>query len=1178
MRKFLKEGFRLNNGNGKYYIIDKPVGTGSSSIAYSAYSIENGKKNRWIIKEYNPLYADKEQDAQGFIKQPQKSNDEYFDGLKNFKEAINIQIEVRNEGYIDNQTFPIGDQFENNGTYYVVVPEYRGETFSKLNGISLLAKLLICKSISQYILKCHEKGYLCLDIKPENIFVVFGDTVSTMYFDFDSLKRKVEVQNTGIFSYTKRWAAPELKNENRYAEISEKTDIYIVGELLFWSIFGTNSTLNDRKRNSVYDFQNTEYEEFIDDETGKILTEIFRRTIRSNSEYRYNNVSAIIEQIDKAIYHQQKKTQFVVDSNVCKVCKNFTGRNEEVKNIDTIFASGEKNIVILKGPDGIGKRQTARKYAYNKRNYYKSIIELQYSKNLVDTIYNTELTLDFLSRIHDTTIDTCKRKLTLFKAAFMPGDRGLLIIEDFNDQISELDSANAAILEIISSLPCDIIITTSKSQIDYTSVNIGHFEVESLRMIFKSIYDYTLYDQQDVDNLIEYVDYNTVFTTFAANICKYYNISVGTLLTKIKNLNDDLFEKTLRDKPHDYEYILSKLLRSSGIKDDELEFLFRTCLIPTCGIDTHIFKDSFVWYEEEETAYKNLLDASFIEIQDGRITVHPLISRLVLSLYKNNSLKSISDEIDNDILGYFLCRFSCVIDIFCKYLPMGSYEYDTFKGLGKSIMEKLIDNNIVEESSADFIIKYIFCYNSELSKAEKDQLFIFALNNYEDIIEGEKYNRGKEIAYLAYYIHKLRTEESVADTIYEKHYNYVRLHKDKFLKQLWKCEEKYYKILQLYHQTDDYKLSQLIRNSISFGNFALNYVRLACKESKMSNNKPEYGFVISKFHAYSPGVDLTERILKLTSPDIFLKKTLVNSLFRWMSRWLNNQEKYITDEIIYKFKTCSLIDNIDICFLSNIHSSENMVLNRLNLKSLILDISDLVANGYWEEAFDVLNRIIEDANSIRYKSVDFLDIYKVYFSICIRLRKYSSAIIGLERYIDICNKHGLNISAKIYLSLINCYNELGDSAKAAIIIDKMNDISNIDQYDSTIQAELNYNLGQYYLTIDNKSMAKEKLYMALKQYDSVCIKQGPLYVIYYIKSLSERLALYLSKEKYFGKARTLMALSKFHYNTGDFKISLSLAKKAKKIFGKYGGKTNPETEACLATIYLLKKSKHTFHP
>ena len=130
-------------------------------------------------------------------------------------------------------------------------------SFQNCKNLSLFDRVLICNSVIEYVGECHKSGFLCLDIKPENIFVIKQKPGFTMFFDFDSFCKVNAVGLGKTLGYSNKWAAPEQVMLGALASISYATDIYILGELLFWSIFERHSRNDERRDSSEFSFKDS---------------------------------------------------------------------------------------------------------------------------------------------------------------------------------------------------------------------------------------------------------------------------------------------------------------------------------------------------------------------------------------------------------------------------------------------------------------------------------------------------------------------------------------------------------------------------------------------------------------------------------------------------------------------------------------------------------------------------------------------------------------------------------------------------------------------------------------------------------------------------------------------------------------------------------------------------------
>ena len=72
-----------------------------------------------------------------------------------------------------------------------------------------------------------------------------------MLFDFDSVMRKEDIKTGSVVSSTFEWAAPEQLIPGRKNEICEATDIFAIGEMIFYKIFRRHSAVSERQKESV---------------------------------------------------------------------------------------------------------------------------------------------------------------------------------------------------------------------------------------------------------------------------------------------------------------------------------------------------------------------------------------------------------------------------------------------------------------------------------------------------------------------------------------------------------------------------------------------------------------------------------------------------------------------------------------------------------------------------------------------------------------------------------------------------------------------------------------------------------------------------------------------------------------------------------------------------------------
>ncbi|MBR0142430.1 MAG: serine/threonine protein kinase, partial [Ruminococcus sp.] len=194
----LKNGDILSFEDRQYKILEI-LGRGSNTVAYLAECTYSGHLSKCILKEYAP-----------------HNNNDFETGKIRFIESGKTQNSIRQISALNNQTPPVSRIFETNGTAYIDVACYNGTTLDKLDNLTLPQYMAICLTTAKTVGYYHKSGYLCLDLKLENIFILQNspdDTISQLveFIDFDSVREMNDSTNI-FFSYTRKWAAPEQLN------------------------------------------------------------------------------------------------------------------------------------------------------------------------------------------------------------------------------------------------------------------------------------------------------------------------------------------------------------------------------------------------------------------------------------------------------------------------------------------------------------------------------------------------------------------------------------------------------------------------------------------------------------------------------------------------------------------------------------------------------------------------------------------------------------------------------------------------------------------------------------------------------------------------------------------------------------------------------------------------------
>ena len=686
MKRYLQPGYKFSlNGIDGCFEIKDIIGCGSSCVVYSAdFTDKNGICTEHLLKEYNPKTLDIARDESGAIFVDNSDDVDAFEkGLVSFEKGYNIQLEIRRNLETKNTTANIQGIHEGNGTKYIDMTVLNGQTYDKIQENTLFDLLERTKAIAKVIREYHKKGFLHLDLKPNNILALPETKELVMFFDFDSLLTKGEILSGGSVSYTKSWAAPELLLPGRRSKLCEATDIFSIGEIMFYQIFGRHSSPEERRSFANYEFEpDAEIFKDADQSIFKLLSELFSRTICGVISKRYASADELIEMLDKLLpLANPKRTRII--STLPSVQSFFVGRDSEIEEIHGKLQ--ENDLLFVNGMGGIGKSELVKNYANRYKDSYDAIIFAPYVTDFIMlitddksvSIANVEMLQgEQLTEYYD-------RKLRKLKE--LCNERTLFIIDNYDTQ----EDPN---FEAVQSLSCKKIITT---RLDFADFNVSQIEIGTIsarsdvNRIFNEYYGKSLgeEDKITVDKIIDLVDCHTMTVELLAKQMKSGRVTPQKMLEVLtkgglgesgkEKINAAKDSKFVRQSAYDH---IRALFDISDLEENELYVLGNLSLIPHSGIFTEQFK---VWCELESYEEINSLEnEGWIRRneEDDIISLHPVVSDIAFELAKNESVN----------VEKLLCGIT-------EY--MSSDEYDTVD------FEKRKDMNVLSMFCAERINK-----------------------------------------------------------------------------------------------------------------------------------------------------------------------------------------------------------------------------------------------------------------------------------------------------------------------------------------------------------------------------------------------------------------------------------------------------------------------------------------
>lgn len=420
----LKTGQKLNTGDREYTVLEQ-LGQGANTTAYLANCESGGLVTKCILKEFTPESADNS-DA----------------GKQRFIDSGKMQSGIRQRTALTNQTPPVSHIFEANGTAFIDVACFGGTTLDKLTDLTLLQYMQLCLTITKTVGYYHSEGFLCLDLKPENIFVMQSspdDTVTQLveFIDYDSIREISSIAQTGMFSYTRSWAAPEQLDAFGASKIGVQTDIFTLGEIVFFLLFGTHSTDSEHRGFSKYPFEKCkrEYKLYTErPEVQNLFIQLFRGTLRSSPNNRFKSASELAGMLEMLCDALSQKDYIV--PHLPHVSPYFVGREQEMQDLEQLL--DEYRTVFVYGVGGIGKSTLVRSYIHAKKGEYDVIVYLESESDFRATFANdTQLQISTIRRLDgESTDEYYDRKLLQFKR-ICTDKKVLFVVDNYNALISK---------------------------------------------------------------------------------------------------------------------------------------------------------------------------------------------------------------------------------------------------------------------------------------------------------------------------------------------------------------------------------------------------------------------------------------------------------------------------------------------------------------------------------------------------------------------------------------------------------------------------------------------------------------------------------------------------------------------------------------------------------------------
>lgn len=663
------------DGKETAFHIDEVLGLGGSCVAYVVTYFENDSiPHKGVLKEYCPAFFDNTDSIRtdAALNIPDELYDDFVAGLNEFRSTYAYINQYLSENAFAANFHPVQiGLYEGNNTLYTLTSRDYGMTYDRTDDKNLLSVCKIMLSVTKGVEFYHKAGYLHLDIKPKNILILNDVTDLIKLFDYDSLTSIAKLKSGEVAGIPapEDYYVPEL-HKCVIRDIGIQTDIFEIGAMLFTRVFKRAPAIDDMSYDSVYDVDNNELFVGASPRVKNEFVELFKNTLQTSRRSRYKTTLELKNKLEVIISLLDEGKPYLLDLPKWQPSSFSVGRKDELKEIKRRLDCD--GYVFIKGIGGLGKSEIAKLYAEVYKNEYHTVQFCKYTNSLKAVVATMPINgIDDIS--YTNTEELIKEKN---KVLHLADEKTLIVVDNFNVTYDEflrdfLPSNNKS-FKVIFTTRCSMASEYYESR-TYELPRLSGEECVELFMAHSSLtYPYNI---EKVEQLIEYVDYNTLIIVLMAASVKKAGISVSDMLFKLEEQSIDSIDATVF---HEYDFSsdeinvynrinahLKTIFNAFELSPVQKEIIKNATLISLNGIGLDDFVDMCSTSYINHSSVGEIVDLGWLSKDSNDIlTMHPIVSDLFSAdekLPKQDSYYKFSDCLE-EFCDPDYCHFSIVLN------------------------------------------------------------------------------------------------------------------------------------------------------------------------------------------------------------------------------------------------------------------------------------------------------------------------------------------------------------------------------------------------------------------------------------------------------------------------------------------------------------------------------------
>lgn len=632
---------RNDRGEAIHCIVEREIGRGGSCIVYEAARItDTGDKTLYRIKEFYPYKLNIARNENDLLIPSAKDAAAFEQWQEQFRSDFSrtnhLFYSDANYSSMTNQL----DVFRLNGTSYILSAYSSRKTLATYKPESLKECIALVRQAAQILVHLHRQGYLYLDTKPDNILIVDGYEKQIQLFDFDSLLSIQEIcqtdklhRNDIRLSYSKGFAPIELQT-SKINRLGPHTDVYSIGALLFYLLFGHTPTAPDCETDAEFDFSKIQYDyRKCDDRLFYSLRSFFHSTLAVYYADRCQSMKEAVSQLQKIESYADPVLPRIYSTQIPK-SRIFYGREREFSELDAFWENPNCNCLFITGMGGIGKSTFIREYLTRRKAEFHTVLYVYYKDSIEATISNDDnIEINTLKQSEQAQTGTRYFDEKIRKIRELVRDTSsILVIDnftgDFDDDLKLLLSTGLKVIllrrEAASYQNCqELKLAAASDQNTLRRIfeaNLGRSisfdEQESFEQILKHIEGHTLL----LELIAKQIANSHITVSSAASLTNAYGFS-AIAPEKVD------YEKDSTPTRNTIGNIIDALFKSNSLSEEK-KIIMKVCaLLGDYGISIHWFQQIMNLSSKDDL--NELVKDGWLTLTGDSISMHHVIREAV---------------------------------------------------------------------------------------------------------------------------------------------------------------------------------------------------------------------------------------------------------------------------------------------------------------------------------------------------------------------------------------------------------------------------------------------------------------------------------------------------------------------------------------------------------------------